>query len=78
VRVIAGDLVGDDAAVLEGLEALRSDLAAIESNLDTAEDAAHTLPHRERYLLLAHGLARRVLAAYEDWLDEVERELKPR
>ena len=76
VRVIAGDLVGDDAAVLEGLEALRADLADIRQRIATGEEVAHSLPHRERYLLLAHGLTRRVLAAYEDWLDDVERELK--
>jgi DNA-binding PadR family transcriptional regulator len=78
VRVIAGDLVGDDAAVLEGLEALRADLADIGRRIEGGEEIAHTLPHRERYLLLAHGLTRRVLAAYEDWLEEVERELGPR
>lgn len=75
VRVIAGDLVNDDAAVLEGLEALRADLAEIDGNLDAAEGVARTLPHRERYLLLAHGLARRVVAAHREWLDEAEREL---
>jgi DNA-binding PadR family transcriptional regulator len=78
VRVIAGDLVGDDAAVLEGLEPLRADLADIRRRIEGGEEIAHTLPHRERYLLLAHGLTRRVLAAYEDWLEEVERELGPR
>ena len=77
VRVIAGDLVDDDAAVLAGLEALRADLADIRQRIASGEEVAHSLPHRERYLLLAHGLTRRVLAAYEDWLDDVERELKP-
>jgi hypothetical protein len=36
---------------------------------------AKTLPHRERYLRLNHRLSRRILRAYLDWLDEVERQL---
>ena len=34
-----------------------------------------TIPSRERYLLLNHSLARRIVKAHSDWLDEVEREL---
>ena len=75
-RLMAADLVGADAA-LEGIATLRDDLDDVERELDAATVSAHALPHRERYLLLAHGLTRRVLAAYEDWLDDVERELKP-
>ena len=77
VRVIAGDLVGDDAAVLEGLEPLRADLADIRRRIELAEERARSLPHRERNLLLAHGLTLRLVAAYEEWLDEVERKFKP-
>jgi len=76
VRVIAGDLVGDDAAVLEGLEPLRADLADIRRRIELAEERAHSLPHRERYLLLAHGLTLRLVTAYEEWLDDVERKFK--
>ena len=76
VRVIAGDLMGDDAAVLEGLEPLRADLADIRRRIELAEGRAHSLPHRERYLLLAHGLTLRLVTAYEEWLDDVERKFK--
>ena len=37
--------------------------------------AITTIPSRERYLLLNHRLARRIVKAHTDWLDEVEREL---
>ncbi len=39
---------------------------------------AETLPHRRKYLRLNQRLARRLLAAYLEWVDEVERELAPR
>ena len=41
---------------------------------------AHAEPpfSRERYLLLNHRLARRIVEAPTDWLDEVESELAPR
>jgi hypothetical protein len=38
---------------------------------------AHTIPHRERYLLLNHRLGRRIVQAHADWLDEVESQLRP-
>jgi hypothetical protein len=39
-----------------------------------AESVATTLPRREPYLLLNHRLARRIVKAHSEWLDEVERE----
>jgi hypothetical protein len=36
---------------------------------------APTLPHRERYLRLNHRLARKLVVAHLEWLDEVELEL---
>ena len=45
------------------------------SRLDAAEAIATTIPGREHYLLLNHRLARRIVKAHIDWLDEVEREL---
>jgi DNA-binding PadR family transcriptional regulator len=74
VRVLAADIVGE-AAVLEGLRALREDLDAIDANLDAGEEIAINLPRRQRYLLLNHRLARRIVAAHREWLDEVERDL---
>jgi hypothetical protein len=35
---------------------------------------AGAVPHREKYLLLNHRLARRLVEAHAEWLDEVERE----
>lgn len=73
-RVLAGDLVGDDA-LLQSLSALREEVAAQRSSFDVATKIAATLPHRERYLGLVHRLGRALLDAHDAWLDEVEREL---
>ena len=74
VRVLAADIVGDGRA-LEGLHGLRADLDALDAELDSAEEVAAQLPHRERYLLLNHRLARRIVAAHREWLEEAERDL---
>jgi DNA-binding PadR family transcriptional regulator len=74
VKLLAADL-SDDETVRASLAAMRADIAEAYRELDTAEAIARTIPHRERYLLLVHGLGRRLLAAHEDWLDDVEREL---
>jgi DNA-binding PadR family transcriptional regulator len=75
-RLLAADLTGE-AAVLESLRPLRGEIAELLARLDLAEEVARTIPHRERYLMLNHRLARRILQAHADWLDEVERELDP-
>ena len=74
LRLLSADLVGEEA-VKENLLALRNDLADLRSRLDVADDVAPTLPHREKYLRLNYRLARRILDAYEDWLNEIEAEL---
>jgi DNA-binding PadR family transcriptional regulator len=74
VRLLAADIVGD-ARVLEGLRGLRADLDAMDAELDAAEEVAAGLPHRERYLRLNHRLARRIVAAHREWLEEAERDL---
>jgi PadR family transcriptional regulator AphA len=73
-RLLAADIVGDQA-VLDSLRALRSEMADISAQLDAAEAVAATIPSREKYLLLNHRLARRIVQAHGDWLDDVEREL---
>jgi PadR family transcriptional regulator, regulatory protein AphA len=73
-RLLAADITGDEA-VLESLHTLREEIADLLARLDVADAVARTLPHRERYLLLNHRLARRIVQAHADWLDEVEREL---
>jgi PadR family transcriptional regulator, regulatory protein AphA len=75
VRVLAGDLV-DDAELLESLGGLRAEIGDLQTRLNTAEEMAATLPHRERYLRLVHSLGRALIRVHEEWLDEVERELK--
>jgi PadR family transcriptional regulator, regulatory protein AphA len=76
VRLLAADLVGEEA-VLDSLRALREEIADISAQRDAAEAIATTIPHRETYLRLNHRLARRIVEAHSDWLDEVERELGP-
>jgi hypothetical protein len=61
--------------VRESVGAIRTEIAERERGLDEADEIAATLPHRERYLRLNSSLSRRILAAFTDWLDEVEREL---
>jgi DNA-binding PadR family transcriptional regulator len=74
VKLLAADL-SDDETLRTSLGAMRGDIEDAYGKLDAAEAIARTLPHRERYLLLVHGLGRRLLAAHEEWLDDVEREL---
>jgi PadR family transcriptional regulator, regulatory protein AphA len=74
VRVLAADIVGDERA-LEGLRGLRADLDELDESIDAAESIARDLPHRERYLMLNHRLARRIVAAHREWLDDAERTL---
>ena len=77
IRVLATDLVGEPR-VRRSIAALRGELEELNGFLDEAEEAAKAYPHREKYLLLNHRLAREILHTYADWVDEVERELSPR
>ena len=70
VRLLAADLVGE-GATRASLLAMRAELEEARRELDLAEDRAETIPHRSKYLLLNHALARRIVAAYDEWLDEV-------
>lgn len=74
IRLLAADLVGEEPT-LESLRGLRPQVDDLLARLDVAEAAAAALPHRERYLLLNHRLARRIVQAHVEWLEEVEREL---
>lgn len=73
-RILITDLVGEPA-VRASLGTLRADIADLAARLDVAEVMADSLPHRRKYLLLAHSLGRRLLDVHLEWLDEVEREL---
>jgi DNA-binding PadR family transcriptional regulator len=74
-RLTGADLAADDRTVIESLRAIRAKIDEQLAWLDQAEREASALPHRERYLRLNHRLSRRILAAFSDWLDEVEHEL---
>lgn len=76
-RLLAADLVGEQA-VLASLRSLHDEIADLRARLEIADAVASTIPHRERYLRLNHRLARRIVEAHADWLQEVERELGPR
>ena len=75
-RMLATDLVGEEP-VRESLLGLRDTIEDLNLRLDEAEHVAARYPHREKYLLLNHRLARSILRAYSRWLDDVERELAP-
>jgi PadR family transcriptional regulator, regulatory protein AphA len=74
IRMIAGDLV-DDATLRDSLLAMRGEIEELRASLAEGEERAASLPHRERYLLLSHRLARHFLDAYDLWLEDVEQEL---
>ena len=76
-RVLAADLVGENP-VRHSISALRAEIADLSARLEEAEAVAETLPHRRKYLLLNLALARRLLDAHLEWVDDVERELAPR
>jgi PadR family transcriptional regulator, regulatory protein AphA len=74
VKVLSGDIAGDEA-ILRSLDGLREDLAEVRAGLQSAEEIAGTLPHRERYLKLVQRLGEEIVRVHEEWIDEVEREL---
>jgi DNA-binding PadR family transcriptional regulator len=74
IKVLAADL-GSDEDVLVALRAMRPDLERMRAAADQGLADAASIPHRERYLLLNHRLAKRVLEAHMQWVDEVEAEL---
>jgi hypothetical protein len=57
------------------MSTLRDDIADLQARLDEAEQAAHELPHREKYLLLTTGFVRRYLELHLEPIDTVEREM---
>jgi DNA-binding PadR family transcriptional regulator len=77
IRMLVTDLVGE-AAVRKSIGTLRTDIADLAARLDVAEANADALPHRRKYLLLSYRLIRRLFEVHLEWLDEVERELRPK
>lgn len=77
LRLLICDLVGEEAT-RQSMLALREDIADLQTRLDEAEQSAHQLPHRERYLLITTSFMRRYLQLYLELIDAVEREMRPR
>jgi PadR family transcriptional regulator, regulatory protein AphA len=75
VRLLGADLATDPAEVRKSLGAIREEIKELSEGLDRGAEIAPTLPHRERYLRINERLSRRILEAFSDWLDEVERAL---
>jgi DNA-binding PadR family transcriptional regulator len=74
VRVL-GSEYADRGELLNSLNALRADLDALDAELADAVERAAGLPHRGTALRLNARLAKRIVDAHRQWLDEVEREL---
>ncbi len=74
IRLLAGDMI-DDAVIVESLIALRPELDRLEASLEESERLAQEISGRERYLLLSHRFAQRLIDAHREWIAEVEREL---
>jgi hypothetical protein len=74
IKMLAADLVGE-SPVRASLLAMRAEIESLRTELDLADDRADNIPHRAKYLHLNHRLARRILDCYDEWLDDVEREL---
>jgi DNA-binding PadR family transcriptional regulator len=75
LRVLAVDLVGREAVLLS-LQSLRDELDAMDARLDTADEIASSIPHRETALRLNHRLARALVEAHRTWLADLDRELR--
>jgi DNA-binding PadR family transcriptional regulator len=75
VRLLAADLVGEDAVVV-GLAGLEEQIAELEEVLEQGlTDADLQLPHRIKYLRLSAWFGRRWLELNRAWLGELRREL---
>jgi DNA-binding PadR family transcriptional regulator len=74
IRLLAGDLI-DDATIVASLTAMRTELDELERLVSEGEAVMPDVPHRARYLRLSFSLARRLITAHREWLDEIEDEL---
>ena len=74
LRLLLCDLVGEEIT-RHSLATLRDDVEEIRRALDDAEQSAHSLPHREKYLLIVIGFLRGLLDLHIDLVEQVEREL---
>ena len=75
LRLLITDLVGEEVT-RESIGSLREDIADLRLRVAETEASARTLPHREKYLLIATRFLNRLLDLHEQYIDEVERELR--
>jgi DNA-binding PadR family transcriptional regulator len=75
LRLLITDLVGEDVT-RESIGTLRADIADLRARVAETEAAARRLPHREKYLVMAMRFLGRLLDLHEEYIDEVERELR--
>jgi DNA-binding PadR family transcriptional regulator len=76
LKLMSGDIVGDDKPLLHSLLELRDEIEVERAKRQEARQGYEALPHRKRYLLVVHELGIRLLDVHREWLDEVERELR--
>lgn len=69
IRVLAADLA-PDGRVAESLQAMRREIDELLEEIDRAEERAEALPHRATQLAVMRSLARRLLQAHLEWIDE--------
>jgi DNA-binding PadR family transcriptional regulator len=77
LKLICGHLFGDDEKLLEALLTLRDEIEAQHAKREEARQRYEAIQHRKRYLLLNDRLGTRLLQVQREWIDEVERELRP-
>ena len=77
IRIFAANLAPDDRA-LDSVRAMRDDLGDLLAALDTRDERPPVFPQRQRNVALMRSLARRLLQAHLDWIEDVERELQPK
>jgi PadR family transcriptional regulator, regulatory protein AphA len=74
VRLLGAEFA-DRETVLAGLAGLREQIEELTAGLDAARENEPGLPRRASALAINQSLARRILQAHLDWLDEVEQSL---
>ena len=75
LRLLIADLVGEEVT-RESIGTLRSDVADLRVRVADQRASARELPHREKYLMIVMGFLDRLLDLHDDYIDEVERELR--
>ncbi|HEX7300894.1 MAG TPA: helix-turn-helix transcriptional regulator [Solirubrobacteraceae bacterium] len=76
LRVLAGEQLGAEA-VLASLEGLAADIEELSGLLDETQPQLEAMPEPKRiYRRLGQSLARRLVAAHEEWLAEVRATLQ--